>query len=400
MNILGRVLFTVFATVVAAAAYIHATSEVRLSPLSSTLLLRVGLTTEAMGLAVDRIFKLQMGENAAQGLAEFEPLADPGAELARRTFAADPLNAATIRTIALGSVLHEDANRARELMQLAARISKRDSLTNLWLAQNYGTRGEMDAMMASFDHALRTSSRTREAAIGPMVNLLADSESHGPLGALLDRRPEWEGDFWANFVNNPVALQNAPEFFTTNSLSLDRLKPTARERLYANLKNAREFDVLRRLATLDPGTAAGVENLATGRFETTEQGNPMGWILHSQGNFAARVLPSTGELLIDAQAGSFGVAAERVFPIAQAYALEVRMAEPLPENARLDLTATCAMSGGDTLGRVVLGPGERGGQTELAGRDCDFGDLQLSFSVDPGRRDAFIQVAGILLRPI
>lgn len=399
MNAFGRLLTVTFAMIMATAAYVHAMSEVGQAAPSSAVLLRLGLTAEAMAPVVDRTLRHQMSENAAEGFAEVEPLADPIAALAQTTFAADPLNASVIRTIALGSVLHEDEYRARELMQLTARISKRDSLTNLWLAQDYGRRGDMDAMMASFDHALRTSSRTREVAIRPLVNLLADRTSHGPLAEMLDRRPEWESAFWGEFVESPVAQQSAANFFSAAPGLLEHLKPTARTRLYANLKAARQFEALSRVAALDSRAQAAGGGIGAERFISAEQGNPFGWALQSQGNYAARVDTASGELEIDARAGSFGVAAERLFPLHQTYALEISMAEPIPENAKLKLTAACAGAGGEALASVEIGPGERRAQTHVAEGACDFGDLQLSFSVEPGRRDAYIQVDHILLRP-
>src|SRR5690606_31218528 len=122
--------------------------------------------------------------------------------LARLSYSIDPLNVETLRTIALGHSLHEDQARARQIMRLASSLSKRDDITNMWLAQDYGRNGDAQRMLASFDHLLRTSRRARQGAIALVVNTLESDESHASFGKLLQQQPEWQSAFWAEFARN------------------------------------------------------------------------------------------------------------------------------------------------------------------------------------------------------
>lgn len=337
---------------------------------------------------------------ASSGLMnEFPRVSDELLSVARLAYAADPLNVPALRTIALGQIVHEDPERGRRIMRLATRLSKRDDVTDLWLAQDYGRLGDVENMLAHFDHALRTSTRAREAAMGPVVGLTGSPESHTALGELLRQRPDWEEAFWNEFSRNPVALANAGAFFENTGLSVEQVPETSRRALYANLKREGHFAALFRLAALDPAAAAGAQALSAGQFIAADGANPLGWALRSRGDFAARVHDTTGELQIDARAGSFGAAADRVVRLNGDYELTVRMAEPMPEHANLEVALICLGPNESELATIPLDGGSEAGESVVSAGTCEFANLEVSFGVDPGRRAALIRIASISLRP-
>jgi hypothetical protein len=398
LNFVARAIVLPVGILAAVAAYVHASSETLLSPAGATSM-RSSLTGHALTKLVDRGFAAAMVDSQTSGEGEFARISDPLLSLARSAFEFDPLEVSTIRTIALGKLLHEDEAKARLAMRLAAKVGKRDSTTNLWLAQDYGRSGDIAALTASFDNMLRTSVRARESAMKPLVELLGREESFGPLGDLLTRRPEWEREFWQEFVGNPVALQNSAEFFKRTGLPIDRLLPDERATLYANLKGLGQFETLHALATLDPAAAEGAKQLAEGRFVSVKRGYPLGWTTHARGSFAAEIHPRSGELQIDARSGSFGLAADRVFRLDRNHRLGIRMAEAVPANAGVQLAAACPGSDGQLLARIVLAPGAMAGETDISAGACEFATLRLSFTAEQGRRDPFIRIASISLRP-
>src|SRR5690606_34330189 len=214
----------------ALAAFVHAASENGRVIFSPGSLGRSGLDAHVVGEIVDGAFRAETVSLQTQTLSEGQAnltseevaalSADPAAlesllearrrmasqngsneyprlsgdllALARLSYAVDPLNVRTVRSIALGNVLHVDAERARQLLQNASALSKRDEIVNLWLAQDYGRQGDVPRMLASFDHALRTSRRARESAISPLVALLSSAESQVMVGQLLRQQPQWE----------------------------------------------------------------------------------------------------------------------------------------------------------------------------------------------------------------
>ena len=360
-----------------------------------------GLNGHMLSLLAERDFRDELVSHQAQvQQGEMPRLSDQLIAEAKAAYAVNPLDVSSLRTIALGSMVQDDKERARQVMRIAEQISKRDSMTDLWLAQDYGELGNTDAMLASFDHALRTDVRVRSVTMKPVVEALAHPESFAPLGTLLKQQPEWEDDFWHEFVRNPVAIANAASFLTETGIPLSQLPDNERRVLYGNLKQTKQLDTLFRLAALDPDIETSESALAAGQFVTTDQGDPLGWTLYSKGTAAAHVRPDSGTLEIDAQPGSFGIAADRIASLHGSQDLTIEMAEPVPDNAALELALTCADDASTQLADIRLGPGEKKGDASLPSGGCAYGNLQLSFTVNEGRRAALIRIARITLHSL
>lgn len=396
----ARALIPPLGLVIAALATYHAASEIGLPQPELGIPVPASMGARALALSVDRGFRTEMSQNGPQDLAQLPPLSESLMAMAQTSYSVDPLEVATIRTLALGSVLHENKDHARRLMRLAAEISKRDVVLNMWLAQDYGRDGEAALMVAAFDHALRTSARARAFAMKPLVENLADPNSHRPIGELLRQQPEWERDFWNEFVGNPVALRNAAAFFAGSKLSYDVLPPYARVRLYANLKQAKLFDTLFRLAELDSNIGADLKRLAEGRLVDAGKGNPLGWTTHSRGTHASRIHGATGELQIDARAGSFGLVADRIVQVGETSAASLTMAEPVPEHVELELTVRCVEGSNRELGALTLRPGENAREVVLQTAGCRYASLAVSFVADTDHANDLIRVANVRLHSI
>lgn len=439
MKFATRLLLVPVALALAVLSFAHAASETGRATFPPGFFGPLGIDSHIIGEVVDRAFKAEMtalqsealakqGEISAEDLASLaeDPVAlqrfieerersgapDSGDEyprisaellrLARLSYASDPLNALTLRTIALGHVQHEDPDRARRLMQLAARLSKRDTITNLWLAQDYGQRGNVEQMLNSFDHALRTSRSAREGAMGLVVGSLNSVESHKMLGDLLRQQPDWEDAFWIEFSRNPVAIANASAFFKNSGIPLQQIPEQRRPALYANLKRSGLYGALFELAGVDSaagtGTGTGTQDSRAIGFDLADESNPLGWTFHSRGTFSTAVNRSTNELQIDARAGAFGLAADRVMRGGRDFEMALRMADPVPPSVGVTLSATCVDGQKRELANVALSPGDKDGTETVQARECDFMSLDLSFEVEQGRRNPLIRIASIDLR--
>jgi hypothetical protein len=397
--IAARIAFLVAGVGIAALAFVHAASENQrylLDPYATPL---GAIDGEMASALVDSGFKSEMAAEQAQAGGTLPKLSDGLMERARDAYANDPLEVSSLRSIALGGIVQEDEERARQLLRVAARISRRDSIADLWLAQDYGKSGDVASMMASFDYTLRTSERAREFAMAPVVNTLATSQTYAPLGTLLARRPDWEVDFWAELAANPVGLANAASFFEASGVPIEQVPANIRAALYLNLNRIRNFDTLFRLAALDAGSRETVQALAAGNIVSTDGGSPLAWNLHSAGSYSATVHKDTGELRIDGRSGAFGVAADRVIRLERDQRLSLQLAEPVPENANVALTVRCADESKRELAVVTARPGDRRADGILAASGCDYARVELTFQIDQGRRDALLQVAKISVQP-
>ena len=436
MKFATRLLLIPVALTLAVLSFAHAASETGRAVFPPGFFGRSGIDSHIVGEVVDRAFKAEMtalqsealakqGEISADDLAalaedpvalqrfieerqrsgapatgeEYPRISADLLRLARLSYASDPLNAATLRTIALGYVQHEDPDRARRLMQLASSLSKRDNITNLWLAQDYGQRGDIEQMLNSFDHALRTSRGAREGAMGLVVGSLSSVESHMLLGDLLRRRPDWEDAFWAEFSRNPVALTNASAFFKNSGIPLQQIPEQRRPTLYANLKRSGLYGTLFELTPVDSKTGIGNQSSNAIGFGSADELNPLGWTFHSRGTFSTALHRSTDELQIDARAGAFGLAADRVMRAGRDFEMSVRMAEPVPQGVELVLSAACVDGQKQELASVLLSSGEKDGRETVPARGCDFLSLELSFEVEQGRRNPLIRIASIGFEP-
>lgn len=393
---IARLFLVAAGMAMAALAHIHAGSETGARAAVNGFLARTSVNAEALSRSVSGAFLAEMRETPTAQQGGLPRISDSLAGLARASFAVDPLEVSTVRSFALGKVYHDSPDQARQLMRVAARISKRDEMTNLWLARDYGELGDTEAMTASFDHVLRTSMRARASVMRSVVDLVEHRDSHQVLGELIARDPEWEPVFWIEFARSPIALRNAARFFRDSALDIRRMPDTQRAVLYANLKRAGELETLYLLANLDSRRPADGPESREPRFPTTEGGDPLGWTLHSSGTFAARVDQRSDELEIDARAGAFGVAADRVVQVEPSAALVLRMSEPVPNAASVEAAVSCPGADDRPVARVSLGPGEEAARMPVAAA-CRYASLTLSFTLDVGQREALLRVADVSL---
>lgn len=397
----GRTLIILVpALALAGASLVHASSEASPLALGAALRNHTALSANSTASLADRAFRAQVVRQTQGGDAlAAGAMSAPAAALAEQAFAVDPVEASTLRSIALGIVAPRNEERGARAMELVAATSKRDTLTNIWLAQKAGQAGDFAAMVANLDLSLRSSNRAREVVLKPLVELLARPESHAPVSALLAADPDWEADFWREFVRNPVSVAAAAQFFRNSRVPLAKLTADNRAELFANLRGTGAYADLFALAALDPQFGDPAADLTSGRFVAEDRTTPLGWRMNSDGRFAARVVPASGELQIDARSDSQGLAAERVVAIDRPHSLTIRLAQPLPADVALAVTARCA-EGDAELGSVDLGPDERSGEVRIVPGACRFITLGLAYRNQSRRRDALIQIASIALRPI
>ena len=380
------------ALAVAVGAFYHAASENRIDlPVGSTMI-STGISASLASAAVERDFRQHLAIGAANGELEAAPISSALYDRARAAYSADPLDITTARTIALGRLAKDDRVRARRLLGVITDVQKRDTLTNLWMAQEYAQRGDVEQMLASLDLTLRASPRAREAAVPIVVNAIGDPRSFAPLAKLLAREPEWEEDFWQEFATNPVSLDHASEFFEATGLAADRLDQATRSRMYRNLREQNSFDDLAFFARENPDR----QNLIS-PFPTIEDGDPLGWFLFSTGTYSTRSRAGGTELEIDAEAGATGVAAEKIISLDGGSSLSVYLKAPLPTNVDLKIRLSCALNDMAPITTLTVEPGATSKSARFDELGCQYANLQITISVAAGRQGALVRIAEITI---
>jgi hypothetical protein len=358
-----------------------------------------GLTSVTAGRDVDRTFRMLAAQSTASRDGSFPAISPATRKKALRVFAVEPLDAAMLRTLALGYFAHQATSQARLIARTADRISSRDDVNELWLAVDYGKHDDVANALSSFDKLLRTAPRYREVAMTPVVETLALPSNAKLIGNLLSSNPEWERQFWDTLVTNPVGIDNVANLLAANNMPFSRIPEADRSVLFGNLRKRNRFAELQRLARLDPTRQTSEEKLSAGRFVTADKGYPFGWTTYASGDAAAQA-PDQSGLTIEARPGTFGTAADRIVPLSGRYRLSIAMARPVPDNARLELAATCLGKNGTRTGTIAVSGGSDGGAMDLPWPDCSFAKLTLSFTVDAGRDGAVMNVASVKLTPL
>lgn len=73
----------------------------------------------------------------------------------------EPLNRVLLRSLAISAELAGDRDRAADIMALASKVSRRDVITQMWLAEYYSRRALLTKAISHYDAALRVSPETR-----------------------------------------------------------------------------------------------------------------------------------------------------------------------------------------------------------------------------------------------
>ncbi len=389
--------FGLIMLVLAAMGFVHAAAEV--SPKGMGLVVETPTTLSASTTSsrVDLLSRPSLRQDEVTGALIAGRLPESLLRDARSAFLRDPLEITNARVLVLGSTFADDADRFAA-MRLAVALSRRDSISLLWLSQQFAAAQDVDGLLRNLDALLRTDRGARENAVASLVGVLAVPDGDALLGDLIRAEPEWEANFWNAFVRNPVALENGARFFRQSGLKFTRMEPYLRDVYVQGLIDSGNIGAMIEIIRLTPDLREGISDLANGEFSAGTGDNPLDWRTANSGNFVARVVPSSNVLEINASPGSFGVAASRIVEFDGAAELSIALAQPVADPAQLTLSAVCAEGEPRLLGAIVLQPGESAGRARIAPGDCDFGLLGLDFRVEQGRDGAIFEIAAIAMR--
>lgn len=141
---------------------------------------------------------------SAKDQSGFLKIARPHSEQALRR---DPLANQALRQ--LGQYYAQTGNEAkgRQLVELSARLSRRDSTGQLWLAEDGLKNGRTTEALRAIDTVIRTQPETHQATFQALGGLLADPEFRSVFVTYVQNRPPWLKAFVEyNISHQPEAL--------------------------------------------------------------------------------------------------------------------------------------------------------------------------------------------------
>lgn len=184
-----------------------------------------------------------------------DEIRNPGlATWSRDMLRESPLNARALRIYAYVANQRGESAVERRAMELAARVSRRDVLSQLWLIESDVGRNDLQGALVHYDIALRTAPEVRSLLFEQLSSALSDPGVNKAVATLIRTRPLWLPDFVNAAINtkdNPRHLEhaiaaggglpNTPAFAPLRPLLLQKLVATG------------EFGAARRFYLAMPG---------------------------------------------------------------------------------------------------------------------------------------------------
>jgi hypothetical protein len=138
------------------------------------------------------------------------------AELARQSLVERPLSRASLRIMALAADARGDIAFADRAMELSERVSRRDSLAQLWLIERAVQRDDLKSAVAHYHAALSVQPGLGKILLPVLANALAFPEVREEIRPYLEQRASWV----------PSLIQAAVDQSPTGDL-IDLMMPAA-----------------------------------------------------------------------------------------------------------------------------------------------------------------------------
>jgi hypothetical protein len=212
----------------------------------------------------------------------------------RRSLARQPVNPAAARLLGVTAAQAGDDARAVRLVTYSEAMSRRDSLTQLWLIQSAVTHGDVAGSLVHYDRALRTNNSTRDLLFPILAHAADEPAIWRSLLPILAARPLWERPFLQHYVpgaGSPAALDGI-----ARALGLDRPgspDPWTLQEIEKRLVDLGAYAPAAALYNRAHGLPAGNRTpLRNGDFEQPGNWDPFDWNLIEEEGLAALRQPS------------------------------------------------------------------------------------------------------------
>lgn len=134
-------------------------------------------------------------------------------QLGRAALLESPLQIEALRTIGFIEDGNGNAGKARQILEIASKISKRDALTQAWLFDRYYREGRMGSALEAADIVMRQEQGSWDFLIGELIKFSGDPRIIDPLAQTLSYRPYWRGTFLENLGRNGLNPQISYQIF-------------------------------------------------------------------------------------------------------------------------------------------------------------------------------------------
>jgi hypothetical protein len=239
------------------------------------------------------------------------------ADLGRRALRAQSLNAPALRLLAVHFQTNGDTKKASKLIGLAAKVTRRDTLTQLWLAQQASERGDSKAVMYHYNIALRTNSNTYDFLLPQITKLLEDQNYQSAFAPYLS-----QGTLWLPALLN-FAIWNSDQYsalantiLVSGGLPANDIQYRSYEtQIISKLIASQRYPLAQRFyLSLKGATPKTFRTIALNANTTDPKFAPINWRFDAGSGASAIVAERGGqfEITASASAANSGVVAQKM----------------------------------------------------------------------------------------
>jgi hypothetical protein len=320
--------------------------------------------------------------------------------MAKQSLRGGALNPVAIRLLGYVADVRGDRKKARELMLLSHKVSRRDFGTQLWLIEDAVARDDKKQALYHYDIAMRTTPSSWAILFPTLTGALSDPEVRVGLAPYFRATPGWLAPFLSEAIGaieNPanladVMLKSAPMPDRDDLKSLDNS-------LLAQLAAKGQFPAFRQYYLSRKGTRASTLEQAALTRETVNLTYPtVGWQLADSaaigGSFSQADKAGRHSLLAFAGSGERGELMRKYLflkPGNYRFAAQYVAQDNAPDSdIRWELA--CLAKQGNISKWVTNAPVAKGRTTDslefTLGNDCPYQMLQLQLAGGSGQLGA------------
>lgn len=278
------------------------------------------------------------------------------ADLGRRALRAQSLNAPALRLLAVHFQMKGDTKKADELIVLATRVTRRDTLSQLWLAQQASERGDPKAVMYHYNIAMRTNGNVRSFLIPQIAKLLEDQNYQPAFAPYLSQGSLWLPEF-LNFTiwnsDHYPALANV--ILASRGMSANDIQYRSYEtQIIGQLIAKQQYPLAQRFyLNLKGATPKAFKTIALDAETIDPKFAPINWRLDTGSGVSANAIKRNGrfEIVATASAANSGIVAQKMlFLDAGDYTLAQQAnVHSLGKGASADWIIRCIYAGSSSI---------------------------------------------------
>ena len=215
------------------------------------------------------------------------------ADLAGRSLDDQAINPRALRVLAFTEEAAGNKAKARKLILLSDRLSRRDLPTQLWLIEDSAAQGDVPATLARYDVALRTDDSAGPVLYPILAGAIDDPAISAGLAKYVKQRADWLPEF-ADYVAHQQT-DNLPAFAEI-LIRTGRLNSASLESaILAQLAEMGSFDVVRRYyATLSGASGAVLTSTDFDAAHIDPRFAPVTWRVQTGGDSSVGLEASRG----------------------------------------------------------------------------------------------------------